>query len=149
MNYFVNDDCFSDLYQDGCPYASGPLMDPLLDEQEMPVGSGETRIEMERQPRIGPFPLRAVSERGGTSYELDVYESAVRSFIQYLEAKEMDLDWLMDNQDLVIELFDVLIEMGDSEDMLPALQILEQDPRFSEILDENALKVMIQHTMAG
>ena len=147
MNYFGNDDCFSDIYSDGCPYESSLSMDPVMDESENSRSSAGGGIGMEGRLRIGPFPLKAVNERGAKPYEVEIYEWAVRSFIEYLEERQQDLDWLLENQDLVIELFDTLIQMGESEDLLPALQILEGDPHFAEILDDNALKIMIQHTM--
>lgn len=144
MNYFGNDDCFGDLYQEGCPFELSPSIDPVLDDR--PRGLADERIGVENRLRIGPFPLNAVQVRGEKSYDVEVYESAVRSFIQYLEEREEDPTWLLDNEEIVVELFDALMSTGDGDDLLPAIQILEQDSRFSQILDDNALKVMLQHS---
>jgi hypothetical protein len=147
MNYFGDCDCFGDLYQEGCPFEAGLSSDPLLDDRA-PVRPNE-RIDVGSALRIGPFPLNAVHGRGEKSYDVEVYEGAVRSFIQYLEEREEDLNWLLDNEEIVVELFDELMKTGDGEDLLSAIQILEQDPHFSRILDENALKIMLQHSHSG
>jgi hypothetical protein len=144
MNYFGNEDCFGDIYREGCPFELNPSMDQFPDDRA--PGLLQERIGVENRLRIGPFPLKAVHGRGEKSYDVEVYEGAVRSFIQYLEEREEDLTWLLDNEEIVVELFDALISTGDGDDLLPAIQILEQDPSFSQILDENALKVMLQHS---
>jgi hypothetical protein len=144
MNFFGNGDSCGDLYQEGCPFELSPSMDPLLDDNA--AGLLHERIGVESRLRIGPFPLKAVHERGEKSYDVEVYEGAVRSFIKYLEEREEDNKWLLDNEEIVVELFDALMSTGDGDDLLPAIEILEQDPHFSEILDENALKVMFQHS---
>jgi len=147
MDYFERNECFGDFYREGDPFELGPSTDPLFNPRAPVHADGRAGIGSAL--RIGPFPLNAVHGRGEKSYDIEVYEGAVRSFIQYLEEREEDLNWLLDNEDIVVELFDALMSSGDGDDLLSAIQILEQDPRFSRILDENALRIMLQHSQSA
>ena len=82
-------------------------------------------------------------------YEMELYEKAVGTFIEFLEEKQDDGKWLLANQDLVIKMFSELIRSVESGDLLPAIRVLESDPEFSGMLDENIRALLMQHNMAA
>ncbi len=82
-------------------------------------------------------------------YEIEIYEKAVCTFIEFLEEKQDDSNWLLKNQDLVIKMFTELIRSVEAGDLLPALRVLEKDPEFSSMLDENIRALLMQHNMVA
>ena len=74
----------------------------------------------------------------------EVYEKAAFTFTLYLEEKQKDSEWLLLNQDLIIDLFDLLVQSFESKNLLPAIKLLETDPDFSEILTNN-IKTLLMH----
>lgn len=82
-------------------------------------------------------------------YEIEIYEKAVCTFNEFLEKKQDDINWLLKNQDLVIKMFSELIPSVEVGDLLPALRVLEKDPEFSGMLDENIRALLMQHNMAA
>ena len=79
----------------------------------------------------------------------EIYKKAAMTFILYLEEKQKDSDWLMINQDLVIDLFNLLIESFESGNLLPAIKLLEYDPEFSEILSNNIRTLLMHQNIAA
>jgi hypothetical protein len=49
----------------------------------------------------------------------------------------------------VIKMFTELIRSVEAGDLLPALRVLEKDPEFSSMLDENIRALLIQHNIAA
>ena len=79
----------------------------------------------------------------------EIYEKAAITFILYLEEKQKDSDWLMINQDLIIDLFNLLIQSFESGNLLPAIKLLEYDPEFSEILANNIRTLLMHQNIAA
>ncbi len=79
----------------------------------------------------------------------EIYKKAALTFILYLEEKQKDSDWLMINQDLIIDLFDQLIQSFESGNLLPAIKLLENDPEFSEILANNIRTLLMHQNIAA
>ena len=79
----------------------------------------------------------------------EVYNKAATTFILYLEEKQKDIDWLMINQDLIIELFDLLINSFDSGNLLPAIKLLENDPEFFNNLVSNIRNLLMHQKIAA
>jgi hypothetical protein len=79
----------------------------------------------------------------------EIYNKAATTFIIYLEEKQKDCDWLMINQDLVIELFNLLIKSFDSGNLLPAIKLLENDPEFFEMLTCNIRNLLMHQKIAA
>ena len=77
-------------------------------------------------------------------YDNEIYKKAAMTFILYLEEKQKDSDWMMINQDLVIDLFNLLIQSFESGNLQPAIKLLEDDPEFSEML-ENNIRTHLMH----
>jgi hypothetical protein len=89
---------------------------------------------------------------GGMAFNFndnEVYNKAATTFILYLEEKQKDIDWLMINQDLIIELFDLLVNSFDSGNLLPAIKLLENDPDFFEILASNIRNLLMHQKIAA
>ena len=82
-------------------------------------------------------------------YDNEIYKKAATTFIIYLEEKQKDSDWLMINQDLVIELFNLLIQSFESGNLLPAIKLLEDDPEFSELLADNIRTLLMHQNIAA
>jgi len=78
-----------------------------------------------------------------------MYSKFIESFIDYLESKLNDKFWLMTNHNLVDAMFDALANAEGTDDLLPALKILEKDPAFSSILDENTLFLLNRQETAA
>ena len=79
----------------------------------------------------------------------EIYKKAAMTFILYLEEKQKDSDWLMINQDLIIDLFNLLIQSFESGNLLPAIKLLENDPEFSEILANNIRTLLMHQNIAA
>ena len=79
----------------------------------------------------------------------EIYKKAALTFILYLEEKQKGSDWLMINQDLIIDLFDLLIQSFESGNLLPAIKLLENDPEFSEILANNIRTLLMHQNIAA
>jgi hypothetical protein len=82
-------------------------------------------------------------------YDSEIYKNAAMTFILYLEEKQKDSDWLMINQDLIIDLFNLLIQSFESGNLLPAIKLLEDDPEFSEILANNIRTLLMHQNIAA
>ena len=79
----------------------------------------------------------------------EMYSKFIDSFIEYLESKLNDKFWLMTNHNLVDSMFDALANSEETDDLLPAIKILEKDPVFSSILDENTLFLLNRQESAA
>ena len=79
----------------------------------------------------------------------EMYSKFIDSFIEYLESKLNDKFWLMTNHNLVDSMFDALANSEGTDDLLPAIKILEKDPVFSSILDENTLFLLNRQESAA
>ena len=79
----------------------------------------------------------------------EMYSKFIDSFIEYLESKLNDKFWLMTNHNLVDSMFDALANSEGTDDLLPAIKILEKDPVFSSILDENTLYLLNRQESAA
>ena len=72
-------------------------------------------------------------------FSSEMYSKFIEGFIEYLELKVNDKFWLMTNHNLVEAMFDALYNTEETDDLLPALKILEKDPVFASILDKTTL----------
>ncbi len=79
----------------------------------------------------------------------EMFSKFVENFIDYLESKLNDKFWLMTNHKLVDGMFDALYNAEETDDLLPALKILENDPAFAAILDETTLFLLNRQEMAA
>jgi hypothetical protein len=78
-----------------------------------------------------------------------MYSKFIESFIDYLELKLNDKFWLMTNHNLVEAMFDALYNTEETDDLLPALKILEKDPAFASILDKTTLFLLNRQETAA
>ncbi len=82
-------------------------------------------------------------------FSSEMYSKFVEKFIDYLESKLSDKFWLMTNHNLVDAMFEALYNADGTDDLLPALKILEKDPAFASILDETTLFLLNRQEMAA
>ncbi len=82
-------------------------------------------------------------------FSSEMYSKFVEKFIDYLESKLNDKFWLMTNHKLVDAMFEALYDAEETDDLIPALKILEKDPTFASILDETTLFLLNRQEMAA